>query len=422
MRIMRGFRILRIASRSNQIVNSINIRLPPPKFSTLRSIRQCRPASIYSKPPSGLRNAIETSRKNNPILFPVLLISSVGALSLLGLLAYDELTRVAPEYSAYPTAVEQRLRLALHYTHVQPDPDAATDYFLDAIKAADGCGLNPFSKESMGIRIRFSEMLENFGRVRAAIEILNNITKDCEEKVAEFENVTSEEGQNMRKHLIRIIIQTKVKIASLYEGDYIQDIGTAKKTLSDAIELLVRETKDPKAGFTEDNSAGFSLSEIASMLSQMGDIYATTGEEANAVQVYMLTLQPLRAACNGTRSCKEVQILSNIASTMDIALKKPNPKINGQPATKDSLLAARKATLRWAEQAIATADVVLPNNRDEICSVSLLSAQMTKADILLDMGEKKAAKETFENLLPKLRDLGVNNLVQVAESGLKRAS
>ena len=78
------------------------------------------------------------------------------------------------------------------------------------------------------------------------------------------------------------------------------------------------------------------------MLSQMGDLYATSGEEANAVQVYMLALPSLRAACNGSRSCKEVQVLSNIAATMDQALKKPNAKINGKPATKELVATARK--------------------------------------------------------------------------------
>ena len=123
-----------------------------------------------------------------------------------------------------------------------------------------------------------------------------------------------------------------------------QDRQMAKKILSDAVGLVVKETQDPQTtGFTDDNSAGMTAGEIAAMLSQMGDLYATTGEEANALQVYMLTLQPLRASCNGTRSCKEAQVLSNIASTMDLALKKPDAKINGRPATKSSLAAARKA-------------------------------------------------------------------------------
>jgi hypothetical protein len=226
-----------------------------------------------------------------------------------------------------------------------------------------------------------------------------------------------------RKALLRGIIESKVKAASLYESDYIQKPALAKQTLSDAVGLLVKETKDPQTnGFTEDNAAGLSMMEIASILSQMGDLYATSGEEANAVQVYMLTLQPLRAACDGTRSCKEVQLLSNIASTMSLAMKKPNAKINGKPATKDSLAAARRATLKWAEQAIATADQIPSESRDDVCELGLLSAQMTRADLLFDTGDKQKSREVFSNLLPILRQKGLATLTEVAAQGLRKAS
>lgn len=114
-------------------------------------------------------------------------------------------------------------------------------------------------------------------------------------------------------------------------------------------------------------------------------------------------------------------MLSNIASTMDIALKKPKAKINGKPATKESLAAARRATLKWAEQAIATAELVPPEARDEICELGLLSAQMTRADLLLDTGEKQISKEAFTSLLPTLREKGLSQLAEVAEQGLKKA-
>ena len=383
-----------------------------------------RVASKAAPQHSKLRSAIDKARKDNPILFPVLLVGSLASVAVLGLMAYDEYFRVAPQYSAYPLPVEQRLRVALHHTYVAPDPDAASESFIEAIKAADQVGMDPFGKESMGIRIRYAEMLEKFGRVKAAVEVLSNITSDCEGKLDQLP-LTSEKGDDVvsRTSLLRAIIQIKVKTAALYESDYLQDLRSAKLVLSDAVGLLVKETKDPQSnGFNEDNAAGLTMPETASILSQMGDLYATSGEEANAVQVYMLTLQPLRAACNGTRSCKEVQVLSNIASTMDLALKKPNAKISGRPATEQGRTAARRAILKWADQAIATAEVVTPQDRDEICELGLLSAKMTRADLLLDTGEKDKSRELFTSLLPLLRQKGLTNLTSVAEQGVQRAS
>jgi hypothetical protein len=380
------------------------------------------------------------ARTQHPILFPFLLIAATGMVSLLTMMAYDEYKRENTQLTPYPLPVEQRLRLALHYTHISPDPETASGYFVDAIKKAEELGMDPYSKEFVGIRIRFSEMLETFGHMRAAIEILNDVTKDFEQRLAELDDgkhpvlptelVQPSSGEDddgppvdIRKHLIKTIVQAKVKLSSMWESDYMQDSNMAKQTLSDAVGLIVKETKNPQLnGFTEDNGAGLTTGEIASILSQMGDLYATTGEEANAVQVYMLALQPLRVSCDGSKSCKEVQVLSNIASTMDIALKKPNAKVNGKPVTKSSAAAARKAILKWADMAIGTAEAVKPEDRDTICELALLSAQMTRADVLLDSGEKAKSREAFSSLLPILREKNLAPLIKVAEQGLEKAS
>lgn len=366
------------------------------------------------------------AKKDYPILLPVLIVTTVASISVLGLLLYDDYTRVSPAFAAYPPAVELRLRQALQNIHVTPDPDMAATHFTAALRAAEESGMDPFSPEVLGIRTRLAEMLEKFGRARSAIEVLDGTVKMCEEKVADIDRgVTKddpEQTKSLRKGMLRTIIRNRVKVADLTEGEFVRNPAKAKEILSDAIGLLVKETQDPQTKtFSEDNAAGLPLDEIASMLSQMGDIYATTGEEANAVQVYMLTLSPLRQACNGTRSCKEVQILSNIASTMDLAMKKPGATINGQRATSKSLAAARRATLKWADQAIATADVVKPEDRDEICELGLISAEMTKADLLLEDGKSLQAREAFRSIIPKLREKGLVALAQTAEQGIQRA-
>lgn len=405
-------------------------RLPNPLSSPLRPhlrisqhVSQRRSAATITTPTERIRGWIKDAQKDYPILFPTLLVATIGSLSLLGLLAYDEYTRVAPEYSAYPTGVEQRLRVALHFTHVSPDPDLAAKNFVEALKQADDAGMDPFSKEVMGIRIRFSEMMEKFGRVKGAVEILNNIAKDSEARLQELDlsDKTTSETTSLRTGLLRGIIQARVKASTLYDSEYLQDPTSAKETLSDAVGLLVKETKDPEHGFSEDNAAGLSLAEIASMLSQMGDLYATSGEESNAVQVYMLALEPLRKSCNGTPTCKEVQVFSNIASTMTVALKRPGATINGRPPTKSSLDAARKATLKWADQAIGTAEKVDPAERDQMCELGLISAEMTKADLLLESGQKAQAAALFKSLIPRLREKNLGSLVDVARQSLQKA-
>ncbi|ETI19268.1 hypothetical protein G647_09100 [Cladophialophora carrionii CBS 160.54] len=424
------------ASSSRTFVNGFH-SLPKnrPQIRAMPTVNtrfQTRNARRYPRPPNRLEQAVIDARLKHPILFPFMLFGSTASVVLLIIMAYDQWRRENKGTSAYPPAVEDQLRLALHYTHISPDPETASQYFLGAIKKAEEVGMDPYSKETVGIRVRFSQMLEEFGHVKAAIEILDGIANDLQQKLDELDQALSlrtdtsiqsgPESANLRANMIKGIVKLKIKISSLYESDYLQNPSMAKQVLSDAVGMVVKETKNPQQGLTDDNGAGLTAGEIAAMLSQMGDLYATSGEEENAVQLYMLTLQPLRASCNGTRSCKEAQVLSNIASTMDMALKKPKPLINGKPATKDSLAAARRAALRWADQAIATGDAVKPEDRDEICAAASLSAKMTRADLLVDNGEKAMAKEAFLNLLPILREHNLLPLIETAEQGLKKAS
>lgn len=399
--------------------------------TTLLLSSQIRPASSFGaaqKPPfrDRFREQWRLAKKDYPILLPVLIVATIASVSVLGLLLYDDYSRVSPQFSAYPPAVELRLRQALQYVHVTPDPELAEKQFTEALRAAQDAGMDPYSPEVMGIRTRLAEMLEKFGRIRSAIEVLEGTVTMCEEKIADIGRgaVTGdpENTNSLRKGMLKTAIRSRVKVAELYEGDYMQKPAKAKEMLSDAIGLLVKSTPTPETNaFGQDNAAGLPLEEVASMLCRMGDLYATTGEESNAVEVYILAIPQVRQACNGKKSCQEVQLLSNIASTMDVALKKPGAKINGQPATKQSLAAARRATLRWADHAIAAAEAVKPEDRDQTCELGLISAEMTRADMLLEDGKNIQAREAFRSIVPKLREKGLEELVRSAEQGIRRA-
>lgn len=407
-----------------------------PQRTTLRHVQRLRNgcnsipsqsfATSRSRVPFSIkvRNHIAQARHDSPIGFPALVIVTTASLIALGIVSYDEYFNQAPKFAEYPAGVEQQLRLALHYTHVRPDKDRALEHFQRAMQFADESDMDPFGKAFIGLRIRYAEMLEHFGHMKASVEVLKLLTDDCQKRIQDIvEGTRDMAALQLRQRLLKSVIQCRVKMASLYESDYLQDITAAKETLSDAVGVLVAETQDPQSkGFHEDNAADMSYAEIASVLSQMGDLYAVSGEEANAVQVYMLTLQPLRAACNGSKSCKEAQILSNIASTMDLAMKKPNAKINGRPATKDSLAAARRATLKWADQALGAANAVAMKERDSICEMATVSARMTKSDLLLEMGEKDRARDELEGLIPILKQKGLSQLVPQAETALQRAT
>lgn len=434
---LRTFELSVRRASKNSIHSNTRPRCPRTRYGTPSNTLHFprRKFATYATPTEKFRAAVLKARQQYPIILPILLFTTIGSLSVLSLLAYDQYTRVDSLFADWPAPVENHLRIALHFTHVEPNPNQAAEGFTRALEAAEKCGMDSYSREVLGIRIRLAEMLEHFGRAKSSIEVLNSLVEDCQEKLTELsrgtvlkalkdEKASSKEEKDLAQHnaVLRTIIQAKVKIAGLYDSEFMQDPASAKKALSAAVGLLVQHTQDPQTkGFHEDNAAGLSLEEIAAMLSQMGDLYATTGEEANAIQVYMLTLDPLRKACNGTRSCREVQVLSNIASSMGIALKTTGAVINGRPATSESKNAARRAAIKWADQAIGTAEKVLPEDRDEICELGLISAQLTKADLLLEDGQKMESKELWRETLPALREKNLTSLINTAEQGIRRA-
>ena len=390
-------------------------------------------------PTEKLRSAINKARADYPILFPTLVVASIGMLSLLLLMSYDAFKEELKEPSAYPPNVESFLRLALHHTHVRPDPDAASEAYVHALNQAERVGMDPFSKEVLGIRIKLAECLEKFGRVKGAVGVLKGIAIECEEKVRDMDrksvrnsrlalaenDMTTDQmaDSEARKALLRQVIQCEVKAATLCTSDYIQDPKAAKDLLSRSMKLLVEESQDAKnKGFTAENGAGLSLDEIASILAQTADLYSTTDDAATAVQIYNMALDPLRQACNGRPSCREAQLLSNIAGTMAMALKAKDAKINGKPATRDSLKVARQTAMAYASQAAQVASAVPVPERDNVCVMGHLSAALNIAGMQLDNGEIDESVKTYSELLPALRQMGLQDMAQAAESGLKKCA
>ena len=383
------------------------------------------------------RKAVNKARHDHPVLMPFLVVASFGAVSLLALMAWDDITRVAPQYSAFPPNVEQLLRLALHHTHVRPDPDVAADAYTRALEEAERSKMNPFGKEVLGIRIKLAEMLEKFGRVKGAVGTLRDIAKDCEERVRDLDrgsilkqrmgNELKTTGQEevdgaLRKDLLRQVIQCDVKAADLCMGEYIQDEKTAKDLLSKAMKTIVEESKDVRnKGFSEDNGAGLTLEEIAAILSQTAQLHLMTDDYATSVQIFNMALASIRKACDGRPSCREAEVLANMSSAMAMALKEPGAQINGKPANPESIKMARKAAMAMASEGIDRSNRVEQPDWDPKCITARVSGEMNLAGMLAEDGEVAEAKKIYTGLIPALRQLGMEDVAKHCEALMEQA-
>ncbi|KPI39395.1 Mitochondrial import receptor subunit tom20 [Cyphellophora attinorum] len=396
-------------------------RLSPFQASRTAPHRQIFSSSRSRVPLSvKIRNYTAQARHDSPILFRMLLIGTFAAVTALAFVSYDEYFHQAPKFADYPPEVEQMLRLALHYTYVRPDKDAALRKFHNAVKLAEEKRMDPFGKPFIGLRIRFAEMLETFGHVKEAVENLGMLAQECEDKIEPSSGSIEQDASNeRRKRMVKTVINCKNHMAELYQGEYLQDTDKAKETLSEAITLLVKESQDPKTkGLSDKNGADMSHEEIASVLNHMSTLYSATGEYDNALQTRMLTLAPLRAACDGSRTCREGHLLSNIAHDMYGALQQPNATINGQPKTDASVAAAHEAILGWLGAAQDTIQPIPLQQWNDECALGTFKVYWTMGRVYIDMGDKTRATAAFSTLLRALKQLGPEALRSIGQDHL----
>jgi hypothetical protein len=396
---MRASRTARVLASSFTKAASANAG-PATRLLQFRASRAAPHRQIFSSSRSRvplsvkIRNYTAQARHDSPMLFRMLLIGTFAAVTALAFVSYDEYFHQAPKFADYPPEVEQMLRLALHYTYVRPDKDAALRKFHNAVKLAEEKKMDPFGKPFIGLRIRFAEMLENFGHVKEAVENLGMLAQECEDQIEPSSGSIEQDASNeRRKRMVKTVINCKNHMAELYQGEYLQDTDKAKEVLSEAITLLVKETQDPKTkGLGENNGADMSHEEIASLLNHMSTLYSATSEYGSAVQTGMLALGPLRAACNGSKTCREVHLLSCIARDMHKALQQPYTMVNGQPQTEASMATARQGILSWLDASDNTIKSIPKHEVNPDCVIAVKQNILTRGQLYMEMGGSDRAR------------------------------
>ena len=416
----------------------------------LRSPRQFEIRSFTTTQRSSvrLRNTINKAKKDHPFLLPALFIASFASVCYLALLSYDEINREEPKLGVFPPAVEQHLRNAIWYTEIKPEPSIALDSFTRALEQAEKQGLDPFSDEFIGIHIRLAAALEKFGIAKGAIEILEKVANDMTERIQDIDlgrvtqrkvektefRVTDAQGlstvsvteaspetqETERGRLLKKVIECKVKIAQLYESDYLQDNVSAKSTMDEAMKILVEAMRDPKSLQFDENRAGISADEAAAMFNQVGSSNMTWGNYGTALEIFKLALVAVRKANKGKPSCREAFTLSNMHSAVSMMLESPNSIIDGKPASAASIKQARQIKAGWAQQSLKCAQAVEPAEQDQLCTMAVISSWSGMASTLMELGDFKGAKRMWEQVIQMSESEPVlKQLLPIAHSALR---
>ncbi len=133
----------------------------------------------------------------------------------------------------------KKLRRALYYTTIDVKPDIALKYYKQALELADEMGMDPFSDEILGVKLRVAAFMEHIHQYPKAIEILEIVHGDCLKWLDQLGDKHWNDGK--RTAVLKKTVQISIKLGELYGNEYVLDKETAEERLVWGVETALKE-------------------------------------------------------------------------------------------------------------------------------------------------------------------------------------
>ena len=362
-----------------------------------------------------------------------------GAGSLL-YTSYIYSTYIAPINHAFPEPVANKLRRALFYSNQEPNPKKAIRYYREALEVSEECGLNPFSDEVLGIKLQLSSWFEKIGRFEKAIEVLERIKADCHIWIERFGD--TEEGKGGRNRILKKIVGLNVKLGELYENDYVRNEEGAEKSLTEAVETVLKEenirteldVKDKEGseawmsgeevgGVFEGNfcySSSFDtiiryIDTNATRTTALADHYERRSRHDLAAPLYLRALSLCPPSCHASVLMNNLSI--SLAQTLPSSPPTSSSRSSPPPTSRSALISKSK---QWALKSIDLANSVTPPERSEECDQACAVATHNLGELAEMEGLLEEARKYFEEAERMSRKLKFDEGVKRAREGVGR--
>ncbi|KAL4811376.1 hypothetical protein BDV18DRAFT_129186 [Aspergillus unguis] len=420
---------------------------------------QTRSLSYLQRTRLGLRHASKGIWRKNPILFPLAIISVIGASLFFAYLAYIEVTQNAPQYHKFPPKVAKPLRQAIYYTDVVLDPRLAMKHYKEALRIALASGMHPYSDELVGIQLKVADMLEQAGQVDEAIkqleltrknlinwvektrkeaaarkEILDKHDKKVEEQAAQkqkkidagnppvhttfevndpqilddYERLLEQEAWVVRQQdkAMKKAVGISIRLGELFASDYIQDVKRAEAAHEKAVELGLAElayregsglpTGGGLDGDPDEAEDRLTNSEVAVALLGLGQIYMNSGHASLTLPVYNHALKMCLMEEREHPTCLQIHVMTNIAATLGMRAMLPFPDEKNPEASRREVLESAK---KWALETLNEYEKIPESERQEGCSISYLYLAHSLGEFAEHLGDMPDAKKWHKEAL-----------------------
>jgi tetratricopeptide (TPR) repeat protein len=374
-------------------------------------------------------------------MLPLAILSVITASALFTYMMYVQIYEINPQYSRFPPAVAKELRKAIYYTEIDPNPQKAMEYYKSALRVCQEERLHPFSDEVLGIKLQVVNMLIKTGLYERGVALLEKVLAESLEYVSESrkalvhlvksagepyqigtsdpnaeellypsEDDVERESRRVTK-TVKKAIGMCLLLGSLYLDEPLKNYEKAQIYQTNAVNLTVREMKirtvlgRPAVATPEEEEADIwmTLDEIGHTMTDLGETYLRQHQIELAVPLFLRALALIREAEGTATTCRQVVLLSNIASAMyshHFAQFKPKDSKALTKEERQELGTKLDAARQWAEKTLEVANKIQgsANAEERVpeCDLSCASAADTLALITYHLSEYDKSRRWLE--------------------------
>lgn len=391
------------------------------------------------------------------VTLALILIAGSGGFLLYSPFWYEKYL-VRP-YHNFPEEVAKELRKALYYQNAAVEPKQAFVHYKRALQVAEEIGMDPFSPEILGTKIKLAAFLEQYYDYQAAISVLGIVRSDCVKWERQYGDKHHLDGKRTR--ILETAVKASIKMGELYGLPHVGENEKAEEALTWGVDTALREGKRREAEGVKDGEGEWLNNEaMGGSMESLAHLYETKGMPHLAAPLFLkaLTLCP-------SDTCHAALLMNNLASAFAAEKKAAVPVQKDR--TSRSLLSlinprapppgsmqqamplaapsgpsfahhdsARASTLptdanaesftpaaqasSWARLAVSTADAVPLELRNDECAQAKCAALYNLGELAERQGSQDFAVEWYRQASSLAKTINFEEGVKMANEGLTR--
>jgi len=316
-------------------------------------------------------------------------------------------------FKGFPEEVAKPLRKALYFDSHGNDPQRALRYYQDALREAAAVGMDPWSDEIVGLKIRVAAFLEKHGALELSAKILDSLRQSALEWLDKSGN--QHFGDGRRTAILSKTVAIGVKLGELYSSPAVNQPELAEESLVSAVEMMLQEKRRREVNGVKEGEGEWDADgqQAGGSMEALAHHYESANKHYLATPLFLqaLTLCP-------PRSCHRVVLMNNVA--MSLAQQRPPTSWVVKDEKLPSPEALRQQATMWAQKALQLAADIKSPDRTEECDRGCVVVTHNLGELAEMAGNIEEAKKRYKEAQSLAEGIGFIEGIQESKAALKR--